>query len=74
MTVALVTDKELCEKLVEDCNKNSILLWQYEDDKTPVVVHVIEGVDSKEILVNVLEILPNPETLNEQQFRVGDSR
>lgn len=49
---------------------NRILLWQSKEG-SPSITHFIEGSDTKEILENVLEILPNPDILDEQQFRVS---
>lgn len=66
----MVTDTDLCKKLSDDYHTNSIILLQKKNEETPTVVNVIQGSDTKEILENILEMLPNPETLDEQQFRV----
>lgn len=70
MSAGLITDKKLCKKLSEDYKNSPILLWQNKDDG-PAITHVIQGSDSKEILANVLGILPNPEILDDHQFRVS---
>lgn len=69
MSTGLVTDEKLLQQLTTNHKDNSILLWQNKDEG-PVITHVIEGSDTKEILENILEILPNPNILDDQQFRV----
>ncbi|KAJ3650312.1 hypothetical protein Zmor_022007 [Zophobas morio] len=64
MSVGLVTSPQLCDQVSESHKINPVVLWQ-PDDK----VHKIAGSDSKEILESVLNILPNPPSLDEQQFQ-----
>lgn len=71
MSVGLITDKDLHKNLVKDDSENSIILWQNKNDGKFDVIHVIQASDTKEILEKVLEILPNPEILEEKQFRVS---
>ncbi|KAG5887580.1 hypothetical protein JTB14_009988 [Gonioctena quinquepunctata] len=74
LPVGIVKEEKLCEKLSEDFRNKPVILWQTEkptksDSKDIVVIHVIEGSDSKEILENTLDKLPNPVTLDEGKFR-----
>ncbi|KAH0813437.1 hypothetical protein GEV33_009353 [Tenebrio molitor] len=71
MSVGVVTDRELCEKISSSYKSDPVVLWRGDETKSEgfVTVHTIKGSDSKEILDNVLSILPNPESLNEQQFQ-----
>lgn len=69
MHTGLIEEKELCEKLTGS-RENRIILWQSEKGK-PSITHVIEGSDTKKMLENILEILPNPDILDEQKFRVS---
>jgi hypothetical protein len=73
MSVGVVTDRELCEKISSSYKSDPVVLWRGDETKSEgfVTVHTIKGSDSKEILDNVLSILPNPESLNEQQFQVN---
>lgn len=70
MSAGVVADKKMCKTLSEDYKNNPTLLWQNKDDG-PAITHVIQGSDTKEILENILEILPNPQILDDQQFRVS---
>lgn len=73
MSVGKVIEESLCEKLVENYQENSvILLLRTESVSTsPLLLHVIHGSDTKDILENVLVNLPNPEIVNEEKFKVN---
>ncbi|CAH1105266.1 unnamed protein product [Psylliodes chrysocephalus] len=71
VSVGKVIEESLCEKLVENYQENSvILLLRTESVSTsPLLLHVIHGSDTKDILENVLVNLPNPEIVNEEKFK-----
>lgn len=75
MSVGVVEDLELCDKISNTHKTNPVVLWQVEKEKNKesqpfTSLSDIAGSDSKEILENILSILPNPESLNEEQFKV----
>lgn len=74
LPVGIVEDKDLCETFSEDYKLNPVILWQVKGksgkDIPEFTVHSIKGSDSKELLENVLSLLPNPEILDEKKFQV----
>ena len=69
MSVGLVTSPQLCNKIYESHKTNPVVLWDKKSESEGKV-HNIAGSDSKEILESVLNVLPNPPSLDEQQFQV----
>lgn len=69
MSTGIIKDEKLCDKIYESHKMNPVVFWQVKDDGTSEV-HSIEGSDSKEILDKILNILPNPETIDEERFKV----
>lgn len=64
----IVKDGVLCEKISSDYKNRPIIFWQSKKGK--IAVHSIEGADTKEILENVINKLPNPEFLDAEDFKV----
>ncbi|XP_019762900.2 dnaJ homolog subfamily C member 10 isoform X1 [Dendroctonus ponderosae] len=67
LSVGIVKDSELCEKISESFKKQPIIFWQIDATNIPEV-HIVEGSDSKEILDKILNILPTPPLLDEKKF------
>ncbi|KAJ8922000.1 hypothetical protein NQ315_008638 [Exocentrus adspersus] len=63
----IVTDDELCKKISPNYRKHPIVFWQIKEGKRGV--HSIHGADTKEILENVLNKLPNPESVDADKFK-----
>ncbi|ERL92534.1 hypothetical protein D910_09847 [Dendroctonus ponderosae] len=70
LSVGIVKDSELCEKISESFKKQPIIFWQIDATNIPEV-HIVEGSDSKEILDKILNILPTPPLLDEKKFHGG---
>lgn len=66
VSVGIVHDLELSNRISKE---NSIVFWHVNDDET-VSIEKIDGADSKELVENFLSKLPNPEELNDDQFKV----
>lgn len=58
----------MCEKLSPNYKEQPIIFWQIKKGK--VAVHNIEGADTKEILENILNKLPNPKSVDAEDFKV----
>lgn len=76
MPVGVVKDSELCEKISDSYRNNPIVFWQVDSNQETVsesyaTLHNIQGSDNKEILNEILNILPNPETIDEKRFAVS---
>lgn len=69
MSVGIISDRNLIDKI--NGKGSSIVFWQF-DKKNPdnPIVNSVMGSDSKEIVENILNLLPNPELLNEDRFKV----
>lgn len=71
MSVGLIENVDLQEKLSKENKDKSIIFWQIREDQgKAAAIHPIEGSDTKEILEKILSILPNPEILDEERFKV----
>lgn len=71
MPVGLITDKALCTKISTSHNSNPIILWQGNTEEYLENLYFEQASDSKQILNSVLQILPNPDRLTDDQFRVS---
>lgn len=64
----IVNDETLCGTISTDYKKHPIIFWQIKEGK--IAVHNIEGADTKEILEDVLNKFPNPESVDAEGFKV----
>lgn len=78
MSVGVVTDSQLCDKIYKQHTEIPVVFWKVNDtvelntdDLVFAEVIPIEGSDAKEILDNVLNVLPNPKVLDENDFKVS---
>lgn len=73
MQTGLVTDVDLAEKMSSDYKGQPIIYWKgVKDDDANADserIHKISGSDTKEIVENILSVLPNPEVLDEEAFK-----
>ncbi|KAL1491528.1 hypothetical protein ABEB36_012112 [Hypothenemus hampei] len=67
LPVGHVKDDKLCQEISDTYKNQPIIFWQIDSNKIPKV-HVIDGSDSKEIVDQILNILPNPPLLDENKF------
>lgn len=63
-----MNDETLCVKISPNYKKHPIVFWQIKDGK--IAVHNVEGADTKEILEDVLNKFPNPESIDAEGFKV----
>lgn len=74
MKVGLVTDPDLCNKIYATHKENPIVFWKVNDQKLghkeATEVRSITGSDTKEIVDKLLDLLPDPKTLDEETFGV----
>lgn len=78
MSVGTVNDASLCGSIQSDYKINPVVFWQVDEqnfDKdapdSSAEVHTIIGSDTKEIVEKVLALLPNPQLLDNDSFRVS---
>ncbi|XP_017779588.1 PREDICTED: dnaJ homolog subfamily C member 10-like [Nicrophorus vespilloides] len=64
MMVGVIEDETLSSEIYKD--QTSVVFWQIGEDAK---AHPITGSDSKEILDNVLDLLPNPVAITEVDFK-----
>lgn len=69
MSVGIVSDEELCDKLSPTHATQPVVLYQVNGGK--ITVDVIEGSDKKEYVDSILNFLPTPAHLDEKQFAVS---
>lgn len=67
MKVGLITDSDLCNKLTD--SDFNVLFWQPKKESVDEVATAISGSDLQEIVKNVLNLLPNPDILDETTFK-----
>lgn len=77
MSVGIIRDPQLCDLIHKLHTSNPVVLWKVNEtdsfkDETSLgaEIHPIEGADTKEILENILNLLPNPKLLDEKDFQV----
>lgn len=72
MPVRLVEDIDLSKKIYDSYLDDSVVLWlvDEEDLEKNGKAYNVMGSDSKEIMDKILNILPNPQMLNEEDFKV----
>ena len=74
MSVAKVTDSDLCDEIFEKHHESHIVLWKLREsdvESTLPQMHVISGSDTKEIVDKILSLMPNPIQLDNDKFRVS---
>ncbi|XP_018335053.1 dnaJ homolog subfamily C member 10-like [Agrilus planipennis] len=71
MSVGLIKDKELSKKFTSDYIKNPIVFWQLTEFSE---IHIVGGSDFKEIVENVLSLLPDLQHLNDEAFSDARTR
>lgn len=71
MPVRMVEDYGLVEKVYKSYKEGPIILWLVDetDVENAGIAHNVMGSDMKEIMDKILNILPNPPTLNEDDFQ-----
>lgn len=80
MGVGLITNAKLSKEISKSYKTSPIVLWKVDENagnkKKPLAseVYTIQGSDTKEILENVLNHLPNPKLLDEGDFGVRTSQ
>lgn len=73
MPVRIVEDIELVKKISESHLEEPVLLWlidESDEEKTGKAFN-IAGADTKEMVESILNILPNPQMLNKNDFEVS---
>lgn len=77
MQTGIVTDLDLCDKIYPDHKNTPVVFWKPAEDETKPKeknpkenVYPVDGVDAKEIVDKILELLPEPQTLDEAIFKV----
>lgn len=73
----MITDLALCDRIYKKHTANPIVFWKIEsNDKeadesiTISEVHSIDASDAKEITEKILSLLPDAQTLTENDFHV----
>lgn len=69
LPVGTVTDSELAEQISIKYRKSPIIYWKAKKKEEESQFEEIPGSDAKEIVENILNKLPNPETIDEQRFK-----
>ncbi|XP_018569443.1 dnaJ homolog subfamily C member 10-like [Anoplophora glabripennis] len=67
ISTGIVNDETLCVNISPNYKDHPIAFWQVKDGK--IAVHSIKGADTKEILENVLNKLPNPKSVDAEGFK-----
>lgn len=76
MPVRMIDDIDLAKKIFDSYLEESVVLWLMDEkdpDKKGKAYNVM-GSDTKEIMDNILNLLPNPQMVNEDDFKVKHCR
>lgn len=77
MPVGVVNDASLCGLIQTDYKTNPVVFWKLDEQNLDTYspdsigeAHTIIGSDTKEIVEKVLALLPNPQLLDNDSFKV----